>query len=527
MVNFNFGLGGLMGGDDDKKDASNTNPVGDNSTTQDDSAQADNSAVSADETTTPVVNQDVVAETSETSADENPANLDETTKNSEPEAATEPVFDGGDQAPADDSPFVDEPVSSESADLASSAEETPSETAETPAAENFAGNSDTTETADIGGLSTQNEEEAWLNDEAPTEPVTLDAETPAMPTFGQPTDETPAETTEEATTETAEIADTPVMPDFAPAPATEEVAETPVEAPAEAVETETAVDENPAKNEANPFPEAAVPAVEENSTEPTAPASTAPFIPAVPKAQTSILETPAEENKEEVKEESALPEIPTFGQPADETPAKTTDENPANLAETTETPAPEVPDFLSGANNDTAESSTDDLFATTDEPVAEENPLAPAPMATIGEVEETSPAETLSDEDFGLTETAENDLGGNTSQDDAQGDDDDDDDAQNLAKKMTKNPVATLEELKKGISEFVESHNSKIEEYNQQIAELKAKIREEKHILREEQKKSAKILEDLNNLVANFSQTKTIKKKAPKKVNNHKFTVKK
>ncbi len=530
MVNFNFGLGGLMG--DDKKKDDNANPVDDNATAQDDSTQPDTSqqdtaqqdaVVSADETLTEPVAETSAEESAENSADENPAaprkavaNFDSTDESTgevaeetateetpaKEEGANEPVFDTGETASEE------------------TAEANPFAT-DTPVAEEA-----TTETS---GITNQADEESWLNNDDSSEPVSLDAETPAMPTFGQPTDETPAESSEEAvsdeaTAETSETADTPAMPDFTPAPAA-------VEEPTETMEAENTVDENPAKNEENPFPEPAVPVVEGNSTEPTAPASNEPFIPAVPKAQTSILETPAVENKEEAKEESALPEIPTFGQPADETPVKTTDENPAaprkavaNLAETTETPAPKVPDFLSGANNDTAESSTNDLFATTDEPVAEENPLAPAPMATIGEVEATSPAETLSDEDFGLTETAENDLGVNTSQDDTQGDDDD---AQSFAEKMTKNPVATLEEFKKSITKFAEEHNSKIEEYNQQIAELKAKIREEKHILREEQKKSAKILEDLNNLVANFSQTKPIKKKAPKKVNNHKFTAKK
>ena len=77
-------------------------------------------------------------------------------------------------------------------------------------------------------------------------------------------------------------------------------------------------------------------------------------------------------------------------------------------------------------------------------------------------------------------------------------------------------------ELKNGITQFIETHNSKIAEYNEQIAALKAKIREEKHILKEEQKKSAKILTDLNELVASFSATSSIKKKMNKKATKEK-----
>lgn len=276
----------------------------------------------------------------------------------------------------------------------------------------------------------------------------------------------------------AEISGEPApLPQFGEAPAAPEskadepVAEVPVaelstENPPVSVEKSASIENSTPLStenttpEANPFPEAAVPVVEK--VKPTTNKIVSPIIPEIPRKN---------EAQTEIEIDASAPEIPTFGQPEKTEPVVEEVVVP-NFA--TETPA----------NNDK------DLFAPAEE-IPSIDPLAPTAIATIG--------------------------GSGTTQDD-----DNDDDEQNSIESA--DPVDTLEKFKNGVTTFVKDHNDKIKEYKKQITDLNKKIREEKNILKNKQQKSAKILEDLNTLVANFSTTSPIKKKVPKKINKEKVS---
>lgn len=438
MVNFNFGLGGLMGGDD-KKDKDNSANSSDGSTgIQDDSSvtQNDNQVLSTVE--------EVSAPIPETTSPD----VENTTEEI-PTTASEPVFDEKvETTETDIEPELNNTTSFDETDTKkdSATENTIDETSNTV-------------------LTTQNNEEDWLNKkEDPTEPVSLETETPEIQTFGQP------EQPEVTAKETLE----PVTDNFAES--TPEISED-ISATTDSAE--------------NPFPEASTPVIE---TTPVENVAIAPLIPKVPKAQTAIPEIPTFDQPEqpEVKaEETPEPVTGNFAESSFEIPKKTPIVENIQLDNTTSIePTLEVPRTEINETIPEEDKYNEDFLKTDNDSILEENPLAPAAMATIG---------------GSLTR------------------DDNDDDNEGVVKDLDNtDPVNTLQELKDGITQFVNNHNAKIKEYKDQISELNKKIREEKNILKNKQKKSAKILDDLNTLVANFSETNSIKKKVLKKTNHKK-----
>jgi len=480
MVNFNFGLGGLGGSDDDKKDDATATTMGDDAT-QDDAVVADDNSVVTDE---------------------NPAEKVAESDTEEKITANEPVFEAEvTTTESDDLPFVDEAKPDELI-------------APKIVYENIA---ESTESADEPALKTMNQEESWLEDDKKPENTENFAETEEVPEITAIEAEVVAETPAESMADLS----APVVTE----PAVDEVvAEKTAEIPSE-VSTETVVEENPFPEAATPIIEAESPKEEivettpqetnlfEESTEnpaspelvertkeiATEPIVNKPLIPAMPK-------------HESTETSNEIPEIPTFGTPEKtettlETPTEEIAENPSEEIDLPEFPA--SPEFIAPAKN-----PTDDLFATTGTDTTEEV----AALDDFAEIDPLAPAATAI-------------IGGSLIADD---DDDDDDDATQdvlkesvtevaeIVEKSANNPVETLTELKNGITQFVENHNSKIADYKSQISELNKKIREEKHILKNEQRKSQKILTDLNELVASFSTTTSIKKKIKKKMNKKK-----
>ncbi len=500
MVNFNFGLGGLVGkNDDDKQDEATTASTGDDSSIQDDSTTAQNNSSTQNSETNVQQTPDESVAAGDSSMD------DENSSKEEVQVANEPVFDGNVQT-------VD-------------SEENQSEESNTEGnTQNFAEN---LEENTAGGLTTQNNEEEWLNDpNEKTEPVSLETETESMPTLGEATGTT--ENNEVFETETAtQTTPTTVGSENEEANSLESVDENPANLAGDVSNTPeiptfgnppTAVDdsttetnetaENFAENSEstkNPFPAGAVPVTnnieEVSSVDSTEDSSlkNQTVLPKIPKNESNSFENSEEEDLTSSTKEnpanlagdvSNTPEIPTFGNPStavDDFTTETTDETAGNFAENSESPM--------------SETDNSDLFATSDEPLAED-PLAPAAVGVIGapEPEEQVIADgSFNDEDNNEKEEI-NSL-----------------ENKNPAKNI-ESPASILEEYKKRVEKFEEFHNSKIEEYNQKIAEFRAKIREEKKILKEEMKKSEKILGDLNNLVLNFTETKPIKKKVTKKI---------
>ncbi len=501
MVHFNFGLGGLMIGDDDKKDDSSTSSSansGDGSSSAMPTDTGEQVTASSDENSN--LGAEVSPETpssSETSGEMVTTPTEETV---ETETSETPETPG--DAPTEENPATD-PVFEEKIQTT---EVGKGEEVEENETENFAENVENNNSS--SGLTTQDSEENWLNTEktpANEESVNLETETPTMPTFGQPTEDTAEdEQINLGQTEEVEVQDElkEVKDESMTEVSTEEnisndsvsqenetdasEPEIPTfEQPTSSVESESNMpaDESSAKISEpteNPFPEAAVPASQPLDSEKQEPATNEPFIPVVPKAQTEL---PTNENiKTDSVAEQNIPELT-------ENFAET--ENKDNSS-----------DFFS--NNPPAETtinnSSDDL--STENPITEtdSDPLAPAPTAVIG-------GDLVSDnEDKNDDNVSDQDM------------------VEESSSIKTENPVVVLEQFKEKAAGFLEEHNRRIAEYNKKIAELKAKIREEKHILKEEQKKSAKILEELNSLVANFSQTNSIKKKVPKRINKRKFT---